>query len=69
MQIPTLVMFLMTVLNPPDFATASLRFIPVKNLKEEGYGDYLMLFNKNTMMDNIQNQRLSENMRGNKEGM
>ncbi len=26
--------------------SASLRFIPVEKLKEEGYGDYLSLFNK-----------------------
>ena len=49
--------------------SASLRFIPVKKLKEEGYGDYLTLFNNSNMMDNMEHQSLSENMRGNKEGM
>lgn len=33
--------------------SASLRFIPVKNLKEEGYGDYLVLFNKNNMKEGM----------------
>jgi peptide methionine sulfoxide reductase msrA/msrB len=40
--------------------SASLRFISVNNLKEEGYGEYLILFNKSEMV---------EDMREKKEGM
>ena len=49
--------------------SASLRFIPVKNLKEEGYGKYLMLFEKNDMKDNIQHQTMPEDVREKNKGM
>ncbi len=49
--------------------SASLRFIPVKKLEEEGYGKYLMLFESKDMKDNIQHQTMPDDMREKKKGM
>jgi len=49
--------------------SASLRFIPVKDMKAKGYGDYLMLFNKSNMKDHMQQQSMADDMTGKKEGM
>jgi methionine-R-sulfoxide reductase len=49
--------------------SASLRFIPVNSLKEEGYGDYVRLFKQRSMMDTTRHHNMSEDMREMKEGM
>jgi len=49
--------------------SASLRFIPVKSLKEKGYGDYVRLFEQRSMMDNSGHHNMSDDMREMKEGM
>jgi peptide methionine sulfoxide reductase msrA/msrB len=49
--------------------SASLRFIPVKNLEEEGYGKYLKLFETNDIKENIQHQTMPEDARGKNKGM
>ncbi len=49
--------------------SASLRFIPVKKLEEEGYGKYLMLFESKDMKDNIQHQTMPDDVREKNKGM
>jgi peptide methionine sulfoxide reductase msrA/msrB len=49
--------------------SASLRFIPIKNLEKEGYGKYLMLFEEKDMKDNNQHQSKSEDLKEKQKGM
>ena len=49
--------------------SASLRFIPVKDLEKEGYGNYLNLFDKSDMADNPGQKGMSEDIMKNREGM
>jgi peptide methionine sulfoxide reductase msrA/msrB len=49
--------------------SASLRFVPVRDLIKEGYGDYLVLFENMTTMDASRHLGISGNMMKTKEGL
>ena len=49
--------------------SASLRFVPVRDLIKEGYGDYLVLFENMTTMDESRDHGISGTMMKTKEGL
>jgi len=49
--------------------SAALRFVPVKDLKKEGYGKYLSLFDKKDMSGNMGQKSMTEDMMKTPESM